>query len=124
VIQEQQVVTKDSGQFASEDWKVLSDTSQQLAAELRGNVARKDFEAWAAKVLPVLDKLTFMFCASNSQPVSGAELADAVGKLARHSPVVVPFDYYHVAEMVEREDGEWVRLEDVEALLSASGQAG
>jgi hypothetical protein len=32
-----------------------SDTARRLAAEFRGTVARKDFEAWGEEVLPLLD---------------------------------------------------------------------
>lgn len=35
--------------------QATSDTARRLAAEFRGTVARKDFEAWGEEVLPLLD---------------------------------------------------------------------
>jgi hypothetical protein len=55
---------------ASEEWRSTSNTAQRLAAEFRGSVARRDYKAWGEEVLPILDKLTFMFCTPDIQPVS------------------------------------------------------
>jgi hypothetical protein len=54
---------------------------------------------------------------SAGAPVSAAEQAD-LSKLTRYEPKIAPMLYDYVAEMIEREDGDWVRFADVEALAA------
>lgn len=50
-------------------WQVFSDTAQDIAAAARGNVRRLDPARWHARVMRLLDEITFSDTVSRNSPV-------------------------------------------------------
>ena len=100
---------KQAGQ--SEVPQELSDKAQELAAEFRGDVARKDYESWGADVLKLLDWMTFINTKPQPSPAQPVN-ADLIAAAER-----VSLKYGH------SEDGtpsDWTEWKDLRNALAQS----